>query len=582
VRPFRFTARERACLIAGVSNTPQVATAMAETDLIVMKSPRATAVHEFGGEPWAFLAAIVQSLDDAIFGLTVDGIVISWNKAAEEMYGYTAEEIIGKSVTLLSPPERIGEIDVNLAKLRRNERVSPFQTVRVTKDHRRIDISVWTSLVTNSSGEVTGAAIITRNITEQKRVEEALEFANGIKQQFLDNMNHEIRTPLNGILGMTDFVLDTDLTPDQRENLGLVKISAESLLAAIDDILDFSQLEAGKLKLEYIPFDFRESLGETMKMLGFRAQNKGLELVYEVDPAVPPALFGDPGRLRRIIYNLVGNAVKFTEHGEILLTVSQESRNAENIRLQFSVKDTGIGISQEHRQRIFQPFSQVDGSTSRRYGGTGLGLAIVSRLIELMEGKVWLESEPEKGSTFYFTAAMKVHEEAVSNTAPLQFEALRNLAALIVDNNSVSRRVLRRMLERWGMKATDVADGKAALEALRIAKDIGHAFHVILLDGHMREMDGFSIAEEIKKDPGLVGSTIMMLTSVGHVGDAARCRDLGIAAYLVKPIRLSELVSAICLALEKTASDDDNPLVTRHILRESKGRLVPIPDLTPQ
>ncbi len=266
----------------------------------------------------------------------------------------------------------------------------------------------------------------------------------------------------------------------------------------------------------------------------------------------------------------MGNAVKFTERGEIHLTANQESRNSNDICLQFSVKDTGIGIPAEQQQNIFEPFSQADGSTTRRYSGTGLGLPIVRRLVDLMDGKVWLDSEPGKGSTFYFTVSLKVHENMASNFAPLHVEALQNLVALIVDDNSVSRRVLRRMLSRWGMKATDVANGDTALEALRIAKDIGHPFDLVLLDGHMRQMDGFSIAGEIKKDASLAGATIMMLTSVGHVGDAARCRDLGISAYLVKPVRLSELVSAICLALEKTASAEGSPLVTRHMLRESK------------
>jgi CheY-like chemotaxis protein len=313
-------------------------------------------------------------------------------------------------------------------------------------------------------------------------------------------------------------------------------------------------------------------------MLGFRAQNKGLELVYEVDPAVPQELFGDPGRIRRIIYNLVGNAVKFTEEGEILLTVRLESQNSDKIRLLFSVKDTGIGIPPEQRQNIFQPFTQADASTTRKYGGTGLGLPIVSSLVELMLGKVWFESEPGKGSTFYFTATLKTHEKVAGKSTPLRVDALRGLTVLVVDDNSVNRRVLRRMLGRWGMKATDVASGDTALEALRIAKDIGHPFHLVLLDGHMRHVDGFSVAEQIKQDQGLVGATIMMLTSVGHVGDAARCRDLGIAAYLVKPIRLSELVSAICLALENSAGGAENNLVTRHVLRESRKRLLPEPD----
>jgi two-component system sensor histidine kinase/response regulator len=523
-------------------------------------------------EAAAFLASIVESHDSAIFGLNLDGTVVSWNKAAEEMYGYTAEEMIGNPMFIVCPPKQAEEMKENLAKLKRGERVPQFETVRVTKDHRYIDVSVRASLVRNSSGAITGAAVIVRDITEQRRSLEAMEAANRVKNQFLDNMSHEIRTPMNGILGMTELVLDTELTPEQRENLGLVKISTESLLAAVDDILDFSQIDAGKLKLESIPFDFRESLGETMKMLGFRAQKRGLELIYDVAPEIPPLLRGDPGRIRRILYNLVGNAIKFTDQGEVLLTVGQESRTADAVCLHFAVKDTGIGIPLE-QSAIFEPFSQADGSSTRRHGGTGLGLTIAGRLVELMQGRIWLESEPEKGSTFHFSVLLKVQEKSSKQSSPLPLPDLQSLQALVVDDNSVNRRVLRGMLNRRGMKTTDVADGPAALQALRVAKDIGHPFSMILLDGQMRGMDGFLVAEQIKKDPSLGAATIMMLTSVGHVGDAARCRELGIAAYLVKPIRLSELVNAICLAMERSPGQGSAPLVTRHTLREAKDRL---------
>ena len=524
----------------------------------------------------AFLASLVECSDDAIFGLTLEGRISSWNKAAEEMYGYTAEEIVGQPVIRLSPEARIGEMEHNLERLRRGEKIPHFDTVRITKDRRLIDVSVRVSHVRDSFGAVTGAAVIARDITEQKRAREALASANRIKFQFLDNMSHEIRTPLNGVLGMTELVLDSELTADQRESLSLVKVSAESLLAAIDDMLDFSQIDAGKLKLEFIPFNLRESLGDTMKMLGFRAQKKGLELVYEVASEIPVELIGDPGRLRRILLNLVGNAIKFTERGDVVMTVRQESLTSEVSTLHFTVADTGIGIPAEQHGAIFDPFSQADGSSTRRFGGAGLGLAIASRLVALMQGKIWCESELGKGSTFHFVVPLQVQERSRSNPAPVNLDALRGLAVLIVDDNSVSRRVLRRMLSRWGMNAADVPNGAAALEAMRIAKDIGHPFPLVLLDGHMQEMDGFMIAGEIKKNHGMAGATIMMLTSVGHVGDAARCRDLGIAAYLVKPVRLSELVSAICLALEKTAGEAIPALVTRHILREVRSRL---PDL---
>jgi len=538
-----------------------------------MKSLQETVRNEHENAAVTFLAAIVESSEDAIFGNTLDGIVVSWNKAAEKMYGYTAEEILGKSVFLLAPEDRVDEIKGSLAMHRRGEKVPPYETVRVTKDQRHIDVSVRASVVRDASGAITGIAVIARDITEQKRVQEAFSAANRIKNQFLDNMSHEIRTPLNGILGMTELVLETDLTDEQRENLGLVKISAESLVSAIDDILDFTQIEAGKLTLESIPFDFRESLGETMKMLGFRAQKKGLELAYEVEPEIPRELLGDPGRLRRILYNLVGNAIKFTEHGEILLTVNQESQMVESSRLHFAIKDTGIGIAPEQKNVILQAFTQGDGSSTRRHGGLGLGLTIADRLARLMGGRIWLESEPGKGSTFHFAVTLKNGPEQDSNFDSLNVEALAGMTVLIVDDNSMNRRVLRKMLIQFGMKATDVSKGGAALEALRIARDIGHPFPLIVLDGQMRDTDGFLIAEDIQKDPSMAGATIMMLTSVGHVGEAARCRDLGIAAYLVKPIRPSELAGAICLALHKTAGTECTPLVTRHSLREAKTRL---------
>ena len=534
-----------------------------------MEQTKQTDEQHVGDE--IFLASIVESSDDAIFAMSLSGTVLSWNSGAEEMYGYSAAEIVGKPASLLCPADRVPEIAQNLERLKRGERIRHFETVRVTKDGRHIDASITVSLVKNSSGTALGAAVIARDITEQKQAREAIDAANRIKSQFLDNMNHEIRTPMNGILGMTELMLDTELTAEQRENLGLVKVSTESLLAAIDDILDFSEIDSGRFHLETIPFDFRESLGETMKMLGFRAQKKSLELVYEVSPVIPETLRGDPGRLRRIIQNLVGNAIKFTERGDVVVMAEEQSRTDSRVCLLFSIKDTGIGISAEQQKTIFQPFRQADGSLTRKYGGTGLGLTIAARLLALMNGKIWLDSKPGRGSTFFFTAELGTVDSGYGHGTPLPLADLRDLPVLIVDDNAVNRRVLRGMLNHWGMRATDVANGNAAMEVLRVTKEIGHPFPLVLLDGQMRGMDGFTLAEQIKKDPGLAGATIMMLTSVGHVGDAARCRDLEIAAYLVKPVRLSELVNAICLALKRTASYENDVLITRHTLREAKN-----------
>jgi signal transduction histidine kinase/CheY-like chemotaxis protein len=448
---------------------------------------------------------------------------------------------------------------------------SCFQSVQEMMDiaRQRAELEATNSIVERRVAERT--AELQQSKEELRKAKEAAEAANQAKSMFLATMSHEIRTPMNGILGMTELVLDTELTTEQHDNLGLVKLSAESLLAVINDILDFSKIEAGKLDVESIPFDLRESLGETMKTLGFRAHQKGLELIYDVAPDVPQAICGDPGRIRQIFVNLVGNAIKYTERGEILVTVERQP-GGEDGDLHFTVKDTGIGIPENKQAKIFEAFSQADDSMARKYAGTGLGLSICARLVEMMGGKIWVESRVGEGSTFHLTAKLLVHTGPVPARALMQTRDLTNLRVLVVDDNMTNRRVLNGMLTQWGMQPTTVDGGHAALKEIELAGQTGVPFSLILLDGHMPDIDGFALAEQIQKHPNLLGATIMMLTSAGHLGDAARCRELGISAYLFKPIRPTELLEAICQLLRADVPANSPAAPARHTRRETLNR----------
>jgi len=531
-------------------------------------------------EKWS--RQILETALDAFMGMDAEGTLVDWNAQAVAMFGWSREEAVGKSFDRLITPERF----YALADEGRRRFLATGQgpvvsnRLEIVALHR--DGREFPAELTVSGIKLDGVQLVTafvRDITERKRFEqdlreakEAAESANQAKSTFLATMSHEIRTPMNGILGMTELVLDTELTAEQREHLGLVRLSAESLLSIINDILDFSKIEAGKMELESIPFDLRESLGETMKGLSFRAHQKGLELVYDVRPEVPETLLGDPGRIRQVLINLVGNAIKFTARGEIVVAVDEQSEGPNATRLHFAVKDSGVGVPAEKQERIFEAFSQADGSMTRKFGGTGLGLTICRRLVELMGGRIWMESQPGQGSTFHFNILVGVRDAPATRYAPVQPEQLRDMRVLIVDDNFANRHVLEGMVTRWGMRPTQAEDGRAGLQALQSANSMGQPFPLVLLDSEMPAMDGFEFAAFVRKDPSLAGTMIMMLTSAGHVGDAVRCKELAISAYLVKPVRQRELLEGICALFREKPEKKAEPLVTKHSLREDRQR----------
>ncbi len=505
---------------------------------------------------------------DGILGVDDEGLITEFNPAMETILDCPNEKALGRPFeqVLFSPgmqPLIRADFDC-YAK----EGISQFvgrhvEVMMARADGSEVPTDICVTAVETSAS--TSFITLVRDIAGQKAAEEELrraketaEAANQAKSEFLANMSHEIRTPMNGILGMAELALDTDLAPEQREYIQMVKSSADSLLRVINDILDFSKIEAGKMELNPEPFSLRITLSEILKTLSIRAHKKGIEMLMDVSADVPEKIIGDATRLRQIMINLLGNSIKFTEHGEVGVQVQIASRAEDSAMVHFIVHDTGIGIPAEKLRTIFEPFIQADGSTTRRYGGTGLGLSISMRLVDLMGGRIWAESDAGHGSKFHFTASIGLAKQDPS-TAQLALGDVNGTTVLIVDDNEMNRTILTQMLNNWQMVPDTACGGLEALTKLETALSSHHPFPLVLLDSQMPGMDGFAVAEEIRRRPDLAGAIILMLTSYLAPGDYDRSRSLGIAATLTKPIQQSELLDVILNILAKPAATPANP-----------------------
>jgi PAS domain S-box-containing protein len=561
--------------------------------------------------------AVLDYAGYAIIATTPDGVIQTFNCAAERMLGYRAEEVIGKMTpAVIHDPQEVedraktfsmelGErivpgFEVFVAKTRR-DLPNEYEWTYIRKDGTRFPVLLSVTALKGSSGGITGFLGLALDITDRKQSDAALksyarelelinqsldvaldqaEAATVAKSAFLATMSHEIRTPMNGVIGMTGLLLDTDLTPEQRELAEIVRMSGDHLLAVINDILDFSKIEAGKMNLEVIDFDLRTAVDEAVDLLAERASSKGLNLANLFHADVPAALRGDPGRLRQILINLVGNAIKFTEQGEVVISITLAHQSETEATVRFAVQDTGIGLSPESQRHLFQSFTQADSSTTRKFGGTGLGLAICKQLAELMGGQIGVESRLGGGSMFWFTAQFGLQPQATASPGNVASQDLHGLQLCIVADHSTNRRILECYAERWGVQCLLAEDGQQALARLREAVARGQACDFAIIDMQKPGMNGLELAREINLDPSLSPTRLVLLTTQGARGDAAAAQAAGYAAFLTKPVREAQLFACLTILLTRSAqatvceeSSAGRPeLVTRHSLAEAKAQ----------
>jgi PAS domain S-box-containing protein len=515
---------------------------------------------------------------------TLDGFVTSWNHGAELLFGYTAAEMVGRSIDVLVPPDRRSEEDELRGRVARGLEVEQQETVRLRKDRTPVDVSVTLSPIEDAAGVITGIASICRDVTDRNRAQaalmereaelamardQALE-ASRLKSDFLANMSHEIRTPMNAVIGLTGLLLDSTLSSEQRQYAGAVRSAGEALLEIINDLLDFSKIEAGKLRLEVMDFELRAVVDEVGDLLAAEAHEKGLALTTVVDPDAPPYVRGDPGRLRQVLTNLVGNAVKFSDHGEVAVRVEATALTPEATTLRFEVADSGIGISSDGQRQLFQAFEQVDSSASRRYGGTGLGLAISKQLVEMMSGEIGLESSLGVGSTFWFSvplAAVSAPQPPIVTRRPEPVERRRHTGArlLVAEDNPVNQLVAIRMLEKLGYRADVAANGSEAVEALM---RIDYA--AVLMDCQMPEMDGYEATREIRRRQSPLRRTpVIAMTAAAAEEDRDRCFQADMDDYISKPVRTEELGVVLARWVPSADSSEDHGSTVQSVLPHS-------------
>jgi two-component system sensor histidine kinase/response regulator len=559
IKPIAISGAGRHCLV----QIADVTSAVVREELLRRQAQAMQDLAEECRQSEVRIRAILDSALDGIITMDEDGVIETYNPAAAQMFGYSAEDVIGQSLHLLVPELHGGE--TQLISSRR-------EVIGRRQDGTEFQMDLAVSAM-HLGRRCVG---IVRDITERKRVEaeliqarEAALEAARVKSAFLANMSHEIRTPMNGILGMLSLLLSTDLSPEQQQYVETAHSSGDTLLTLLNDILDLSKIDAGRLVLEQIPFDVRLTVEDVVDLMAERAYGKGVELACLISPEVPRTVCGDPTRLRQVLTNLLSNAIKFTEQGEVVVRVTLAETQEATVGLQFEVHDTGIGISPEAQARIFDAFTQADGSTTRKYGGTGLGLTITRHLVTYMGGGIEVESTPDQGSTFRFTARLGRAIDTSPSLAPLA--GLQGRQVLVVDNHATNRLVLERLLTTWGIQSSSVADGPEALRALCAADATGAPYDLVILDLRIPGMDGLQLARAIKAIPTIAGVRLVLLTPIGQRGEGEAARAAGIQGYLSKPVRQDQLHDCL-LAVLGLQETDTGQLITRHTLVEARAQ----------